>query len=125
MFNSRFAFSLMGVGVCCGFSAALLPVTADADEMTSEWMHLGTQTCVAQAPSSPYIAKLNLGQEQLQYSCRCVVKDMVTLLPENERASLLRQMRQKQNLQAVGEKMFERPAVKNAVLMCSAAYFWR
>ena len=110
------------------FVALTLPLIATAayaDDYKNDWMGLATQTCVAQAPNNAYISKLNMGRNQLQYSCQCVARDMMKLLPENERTSLLRQMRQKQNMQAVGERMFERAEVKNAALMCSAAFYWQ
>ena len=100
----RFSRVLAGVG-----ALALLATSAPAraDESTSTWLGLATQTCVAQAPNNRYISSLKMAPDQLQFSCRCVARDM----------------RQRQNLQAVGEKMFERTDVKNSALTCSAAYY--
>ena len=95
------------------------PVAAQDHE--SEWVSLATQTCVSQAPNNPYIASMKMGGEQLRYSCDCVARDMLTILPRQERDSLLWHMRQNRNIQAVGEKMFERPAVKKSALAASAA----
>ena len=108
----------MGVLVLLGTSAPVL-----ADESTATWLGLATQTCVTQAPSNRYISSLKMAPDQLQFSCRCVARDMLNVLSSKERDDLLRQMRQRQNLQAVGEKMFERSEVKNSALTCSAAYY--
>lgn len=97
---------------------------AHADER-NDWLRMGTQTCVQQAPNNSYVSRLNLPAKQLTYSCYCVVRDMLHILSDGERQELLRQMQQKQNLSAVAEKMFERSAVKNATMMCSAASYWQ
>ena len=116
----RFSRVLAGVGALA-LLATFSP--ARADESTSTWLGLATQTCVAQAPNNRYISSLKMAPDQLQFSCRCVARDMLKVLSSREREELIRQMRQRQNLQAVGEKMFERTDVKNSALTCSAAYY--
>lgn len=112
-------------GVCLSALASFAPPTM-ADENTTTWVNLATQTCVSQAPNNRTIASLHMEQNQLNFSCRCVARDMLEILSSKERDDLLRQMRQRQNLQAVGERMFERAEVKNSALACSAAYYlWR
>ncbi len=104
---------------------AYVPV-ATADEQSKAWVGLATQTCLAQAPHNRYIASLRMEADQLQYSCRCVAREMLGILSSQEREDLMRQMRQRQNLQAVGERLFDRSDVKNSALSCSAAYYlWR
>ena len=118
-----------GARIMSGVAALALLTTsapARADESAATWLGLATQTCVAQAPTNRYISSLNMAPDQLQFSCRCVARDMLNVLSRKEREELIRQMRQRQNMQAVGEKMFERTEVKNAALTCSAAYYlWR
>ena len=116
----NFSRILAGVGALVLLTAS---APARADESTSTWLGLATQTCVAQAPSNRYISSLKMAPDQLQFSCRCVARDMLNVLSSREREELIRQMRQRQNLQAVGEKMFERTEVKNSALTCSAAYY--
>ena len=89
------------------------------------WQSLATQTCVAQAPSNPYISQLKMPASQLQYTCGCVVRDVYQKLSPAERESLLQQMRQRQNMRAVGERIFARPDVKSTALTCSAMSFWQ
>lgn len=116
----RFSRILAGIGML-----VLLAISASvrADESISTWLGLATQTCVAQAPSNRYISSLKMAPDQLQFSCRCVARDMLNVLSGKEREELIRQMRQRQNLQAVGEKMFERTEIKKSALTCSAAYY--
>lgn len=116
----RFSQIFAGVSVLVLLGTS---VPARADESTATWLGLATQTCVTQAPSNRYISSLKMAPDQLQFSCRCVARDMLNVLSSKERDDLLRQMRQRQNLQAVGEKMFERSEVKNSALTCSAAYY--
>ena len=116
----RFSRILAGVSALVVLSTS---APARADESTTTWLGLATQTCVTQAPSNRYISSLKMAPDQLQLSCRCVARDMLNVLSSKERDDLLRQMRQRQNLQAVGEKMFERSEVKNSALTCSAAYY--
>ena len=116
----RFSRILAGVSVLVLLGTS---VPARADESTATWLGLATQTCVTQAPSNRYISSLKMAPDQLQFSCRCVARDMLKVLSSREREELIRQMRQRQNLQAVGEKMFERTDVKNSALTCSAAYY--
>ena len=116
----RFSRILVGIGALVLLATS---APARADESTSTWIGLATQTCVAQAPSNRYISSLKMAPDQLQFSCRCVARDMLNVLSSREREELIRQMRQRQNLQAVGEKMFERTEVKNSALTCSAAYY--
>ena len=116
----NFSRILAGVGALVLLTAS---APARADESTSTWLGLATQTCVAQAPNNRYISSLKMAPDQLQFSCRCVARDMLKVLSSREREELIRQMRQRQNLQAVGEKMFERTDVKNSALTCSAAYY--
>ena len=116
----RFSRILASIGALVLLTAS---APARADESTSTWIGLATQTCVAQAPSNRYISSLKMAPDQLQFSCRCVARDMLNVLSSREREELIRQMRQRQNLQAVGEKMFERTEVKNSALTCSAAYY--
>lgn len=116
----RFSRILASIGALVLLTAS---APARADESTSTWIGLATQTCVAQAPSNRYISSLKMAPDQLQFSCRCVARDMLNVLSSREREELIRQMRQRQNLQAVGEKMFERTDVKNSALTCSAAYY--
>ena len=116
----NFSRILAGVGALVLLTAS---APARADESTSTWLGLATQTCVAQAPSNRYISSLKMAPDQLQVSCRCVARDMLNVLSSREREELIRQMRQRQNLQAVGEKVFERTDVKNSALTCSAAYY--
>ena len=114
------------LGGLCAVTLGVFTIQSVADENSATWVGLATQTCVAQAPSNRYIASLRMGQDQLNFSCRCVARDMLHILSSKERDELLRQIRQRQNLQAVGERMFERTEVKNAALTCSAAYYlWR
>ena len=89
------------------------------------WQNLATQTCVAQAPSNPYISKLNMPTAQLQYTCQCVMRDVYQSLSATERDKFWQQMRQRQNMSAVGEKIFARPEVKQTALTCSAKYYWQ
>ena len=116
----RFSRILVGVSALVLLGTS---VPARADESTATWLGLATQTCVTQAPSNRYISSLKMAPDQLQFSCRCVARDMLNVLSSREREELIRQMRQRQNLQAVGEKMFERTEVKNSALTCSAAYY--
>ena len=119
---------------CCLASVMLCAsMMAQADEAAVRtsmsnartWQNLATQTCVAQAPSNPYISKLNMPVSHLQYTCQCVVRDVYQNLSRAERDHLLQQMRQRQNLRAVGEKIFARPEVKQTALTCSAKYYWQ
>ena len=112
----------------CFALSALLSLMSHAFAQTESfdkkaWLALATQTCVAQAPNNRYISSLKMAPDQLQFSCRCVARDMLKVLSSREREELIRQMRQRQNLQAVGEKMFERTDVKNSALTGSAAYY--
>ena len=116
----HFSRILAGVSVLVVLS---ISAPARADESTATWLGLATQTCMTQAPNNRYISSLKMAPDQLQFSCRCVARDMLNVLSSKERDDLLRQMRQRQNLQAVGEKMFERSEVKNSALTCSAAYY--
>ncbi len=110
----------------CAATFGLFAPQVMADENASTWVSLASQTCVTQAPSNRTIAALRMGQDQLNFSCRCVARDMLNILSSKEREDLLHQMRQRQNLQAVGERMFERSEVKNSALACSAAYYlWK
>jgi hypothetical protein len=99
-------------------------VFAHADD-SHAWQSLATQTCVSQAPSNPYISQLKMPASQLQYTCGCVVRDVYQKLSPAERESLLQQMRQRQNMRAVGERIFARPDVKSTALTCSAKSFWQ
>ena len=96
---------------CCLASVMLCAsMMAQADEAAVRtsmsnartWQNLATQTCVAQAPSNPYISKLNMPVAHLQYTCQCVVRDVYQNLSRAERDHLLQQMRQRQNLRSVG-----------------------
>ena len=116
----RFSQVLVGVSVLVLLATS---APARADESTATGLGLAKQTCVTQAPRNRYISSLKMAPDQLQFSCRCVARDMLNVLSSKERDDLLRQMRQRQNLQAVGEKMFERSEVKNSALSCSAAYY--
>lgn len=112
----------VGSGICALALAWMTPQCV-ADESAATWISLASQTCVAQAPNNRYIASLRMEPNQLSFSCRCVARDMLNILSSKEREDLLRQIRQRQNLQAVGERMFERAEVKNSALTCSAAYY--
>lgn len=111
------------LGSLCAVALGLFAPQSMADENATTWVGLASQTCITQAPSNRTIASMNMGAEQLRFSCRCVARDMLEILSSKERDDLLRQMRQRQNLQAIGERMFERPEVKNSALACSAAYY--
>jgi hypothetical protein len=62
---------------------------------------------------------------QLQYTCQCVMRDVYQSLSATERDKFWQQMRQRQNMSAVGEKIFARPEVKQTALSCSAKYYWQ
>lgn len=120
------------LGVWVGMSV-LFSGVARADDAAARhyavyaqsWLSLAVQTCVAQAPNHPAIAKLNLDAAHLDYTCRCVVKDVFPQLSTQERDGLYEQMRRRQNLQSVGAQLFSRPEVKKTALTCSAAYYWQ
>ena len=123
----------LGKQTVWGWALVMVSSMAYADESAVRtavshahtWQTLAAQTCVSQAPSNPYISKLNMPSAQLQYTCQCVVHDVYQTLSPVERDYLLQQMRQKQNMRAVGEKIFARPEVKQAALSCSAQYYWQ
>ena len=120
----RVSDSAVRLGLILGvWTLSTLTAPARADEVQTAWLSLATQTCVTQAPSNRQISLLNMSAEQLRFSCRCVARDMLDILSVRERDELIRQMRQRHNLPAVGEKMFERSEVKNSALACSAAYY--
>ena len=123
----------LGIHAVLGVILAMISNLARADESAVRtvmshahaWQTLATQTCVAQAPSNPYISKLNMPTAQLQYTCQCVMRDVYQSLSATERDKFWQQMHQRQNMSAVGEKIFARPEVKQTTLSCSAKYYWQ
>jgi len=53
------------------------------------------------------------------------MRDVYQSLSATERDKFWQQMRQRQNMSAVGEKIFARPEVKQTALSCSAKYYWQ
>jgi hypothetical protein len=90
----------------------------------ASWMTLASQTCATQAPSNPQVAALDLSHEHLNYSCHCVAKNMLAILPVAERNQLMEQMRTRRNLQQAGQRIFANPEVKKTVASCAASYYW-
>lgn len=125
--------NVLGTSAVSGVVLAMVSSVACADESAVRtamshahaWQTLATQTCVAQAPSNPYISKLNMPTAQLQYTCQCVMRDVYQSLSATERDKFWQQMHQRQNMSAVGEKIFARPEVKQTTLSCSAKYYWQ
>lgn len=104
-----------------------LSSTAQAEPRTfdkTSWISLASQTCASQAPNNPQVAALDLSREHLNYSCHCVAKSMLTILPVSERNQLMEQMRTRRNLQQTGQRIFANPDIKKTVASCAASYYW-
>lgn len=121
--TSRFLLYL--AAVLCAWVAAIQTAQAEPRIFnTSEWVALASQTCTTQAPRNQQVAALDLSQAQLSHSCRCVARNMLTILPLTERVKLMTQMHAKRNLQQTAKQMFANPDVKKAVVSCAASYYW-
>lgn len=103
-------------------SSAVAQTTNTFDSKT--WLNVATQTCIAQAPHNSSIQALRLSSAQLKYNCRCVAREMLTILPHKEKLDLLKSMQSQHNLQRTGERMMNNLEVKKAALACSAAAWW-
>ncbi|WP_133619615.1 hypothetical protein [Hydromonas duriensis] len=88
------------------------------------WIELASQTCIREAPHSRTVSALHMNDKQIRYSCRCVAKDMLTILPTEERLRLMQQMQTQHNLQQIEQQMLKNPKIKSSIAECSAASYW-
>jgi hypothetical protein len=118
---------LIQMGTILAISGAVTPALAQPQSQpfdTAAWLNLSSQTCLQQAPRTAAVQALNLSAGQLKYSCNCLAKDLLGVLPVNERTQLLQEMRARKNMQQTGERLMNNPQVKKVALACSAASWW-
>lgn len=118
--SPKIAFAALTFCLVASSAASAQPRPFDK----ANWVSLATQTCMSQAPRNAQVAALDLSHDQLSYSCRCVARDMLTVLPIGERMALMDQIQSGRGLQQAGQRLFANSAVKKTIASCAASYYW-